>query len=278
MESELQIPRDAAIPALWSINDCFGFKYPAAIQHSLSMSMLSKSFTCPQVVPQERISELLENILSIGREDYPGPHLVLWLNANINNRCNSILAEMDADQRGKSAVAHGKEILELFEWASHVPQGKSITLSYRLGNKQKVSVKLDNEDDWFVESCKHFFYSTGPFKNSTELLESYKGTPGRNSGKERLRVAYGVYRFLRDHAKVCSGERTSSLLHFIWVYLMEMGLEEREYTPAKTDSLNTNLGRYDESYSKKGGIGNFLFPKLPLLSFPLDYYVDMISK
>lgn len=275
MKQVIPIPKKDAFEALWYINEYFGFKYPFQINFSLLVSLIKGPFPCVPYIPQERISLLLQNILKLDADEYELVHRVLWLNANINkpNLDNTFNAQLGSN----SVQGHDKDLLKLYVWASSVPEGKKVMLSYSLGKRKKGSVDIDNTDNWFVNTCKSWAPLGITVEKAENDLTMLKGKPGKSSGNERLCIAYGVYRFLRD-VKACSGERTSALLHFIWKYLFEMGLIEEEYDADKTDSINVNIGRYDEKYEMNGGNGTFHFPKLQILSISQEQLSYLISK
>jgi hypothetical protein len=275
MKQVIPIPKKDAFEALWYINEYFGFKYLFKTNFSLLASLTQDNFPCVPYISQERISSLLENILNLDRHEYELVHRVLWLNANINhpNLDNSFNAQLGSH----SVQGHDKDLLKLFIWANRIPEGKEITLSYSQGNKKMDAVKIDNTDNWFINTCKSWGPSGITVDEAKAKLVGFKRKPGRDSGNERLCVAYGVFRFLRD-TNACFGERTSALLHFIWKYLFEMGLVDADYDPDNTSKLNVNLGRYDRKFKADGGTRNFHFQKLQLLSFPQEVLSFLITR
>ena len=106
MEKTVSIPLTEALEALWYINDCFGFRKPYAESAILLNSFSKGEYLRTPTISQDRISDLLENILNIDRNENHLVHLVLWLNANINRPGHELIESADLFQGSRNATGH----------------------------------------------------------------------------------------------------------------------------------------------------------------------------
>ena len=276
MEKTVSIPLKEAIEALWYINDCFGFRKPYAESAILLNSFSKGEYLRTPTITQDRISDLLENILHIDRNENHLVHLVLWLNANINHPGQEIIDSVNLFQGSRNATGHEKDLYKIRQWVSRISAGDKITLTAgEVGGKQTIT--LDNEHNWFLTAIDSWLPTSISGQDAGTALSQLKERTGSKASDERLCIAYGVFRFLREVGAI-NGERTSSLLHFIWMYLMEMNLEDTPYDPDLTDSLNVSIGRYDKRSQSGSTKGNYHYPKIPWLNITRENLSQFIIR